>query len=203
MLYDPAAAEKYTIFPDQVKQVSPYYVKDKYHIKIEYKKDLFVPKVYETGKRLERFSVRSKIPMGDLHVNPRGDLCLCPKAVEKIKLTANYTVVELLTILVIPFFYAQSYFEKNGHWAWKDYSHGDPGILECFAETINQISNKKTLVLETINSLMKRNQDIIHSSEEITRQTLCFCGSKDKFRHCHHEAWMAAKLLKQHIQLNS
>ena len=67
---------------------------------------------------------------------------------------------------VIPFFYRLSYVEKfgtdissNDH--WEEYSHGDEGIKEYFAEMIN------------------------YAKSNFGRNDLCPCGSGKKYKRCH------------------
>ncbi|MFH0812005.1 MAG: SEC-C metal-binding domain-containing protein [Pseudomonadota bacterium] len=190
---------KYVVFPEEDMRSSEYYINDNYQVRVDYKDTFFIPEVYETAGRIKAFAERKNIALPDLHVNYRGNLCLCPKPLEKVILNGPYTIERFFTLLVIPFFYAQSYYEKFNRWPWKDYSHGDPGILECYADHISKVQEKAAFVESTINSLNSRNQSVVRSADQITRQSLCFCGSGKKFRSCHNEAWEAAKMLKRTI----
>jgi hypothetical protein len=199
MFYSADLEDQYIIFPNEDVHSSDQYIYDVYQIRVRYNDALFIPEVYETSGRIKAFAQQKKVELADLHINALGALCLCPKPLEKLKLNDAYTLQDFFTILVIPFFYAQSFFEKFNRWPWKDYNHGDPGILECYSEYIAKVQDKKVFVENTINSLNPRNRLIVRSADQITRQSLCFCDSGKKFRDCHHEAWEAAKILKRTI----
>jgi|CXWL01.1.fsa_nt_gi hypothetical protein len=201
MFYDETLDNGYVIFPDENVRSSDYYIHDVYQIRANYDDALFIPEVYETSGRIKTFAQRRNILLPDLHVNNWGNLCLCPKSLERVKLSDPHTIQDFFTLLVIPFFYSQSFFEKFNRWPWKDYSHGDTGILECYADYIMKVHDKTKFVENTINSLNSGNQKILRSADQITRQSLCFCGSGKKFRKCHHEAWEAVKGLKRELSL--
>ncbi len=199
MFYDGSVDEGYVIFPDKNVHSSDQYIIDCYQIRIEYCDTRFIPIVYETAGRLKKFARQRNMELADLHINFAGDLCLCPKPLEKVKLANSYTIEDFFKLMLIPFFYAQSYFEKYSKWPWKDYSHGDPGIVECFAAYISKVQEKKAFIENTVNSLNVKNQMIVRSADQITRQALCFCNSGNKFRNCHHGAWMSVKILKKYL----
>ena len=202
MFYDASISEGYVVFPIEEKQrISDKYIYDVYQVLVDYHDALFIPAVYETGGRIKAFAQRKKMYLADLHINDRGNLCLCPKPLEKVLLNEPYTIQDFFKLLLMPFFYAQSYFENFSKWPWKDYSHGDPGILECYADHITKVQDKTAFIERSVISLNAQNQSVIRSADQITRQTLCFCGSGDKFRKCHHEAWEAAKKLKEAVPL--
>jgi hypothetical protein len=201
MFYDASISGGSIVFPTEEKQrASDEYIYDVYQILIDYHDALFIPEVYETGGRIKAFAERKKVYLADLHINGRGNLCLCPKPLEKVLLNESYTIQDFFVRLVMPFFYAQRYYEKFNKWPWKDYSHGDPGILECYADHIAKVLDKRTFIESTVISLNSQNQSVVRSGEQITRQTLCFCGSGNKFRNCHHEAWEAAKKFKEAVR---
>ena len=191
------ADEKYIIAPDKKQKEMGTYIYDSYQIKACHNEDGFIPKVYETDKRIISYAQNKKYPPCDLHVNsPDGNVCLCPKPQERLKLVNDYTLKDFFLYLVIPFFYAQSFFEKFDYWPWGDYSHGDMGILECYAKYLHQAREKDVFFADTVKALKAENQMVLSSSEQITRQTICFCGSGKKFRKCHPKAWDGIKLLK-------
>ena len=103
----------------------------------------------------------------------------------------------VLFILVIPFFYAQSFYEINNRWAWKDYSHGDMGILEAYVDNFDNLESENKFCIETYKSLQPEVQLIVTSSNIITRQFKCLCHSGNKFRNCHSKAFEGLKKLKK------
>ena len=196
MFYDESLDDRYIIFPDGEVHSSDRYINDVYQIRVEYDNASFVPAVYETSGRIKAFAKRKNVLLADFHINDDSRLCLCPKPLEKRILNNPHTIQDFFARLVIPFFYAHSFFEKFNRWPWKDYSHGDPGILECYAEFISKVQDKAPFIENTISALNVKNQGVLRSGDQITRQTLCFCNSGRKFRMCHHEAWEAAKGLR-------
>lgn len=158
MFYDESSGGKSIIFPYEDKHSSDQYIYDVYQVRVDYLNIHFIPEVYETSGRIKAFAQRKNIELPDLHVNYLGNLCLCPKPLERVKLNDSYNIQDFFTVLVIPFFYSQSYYEKFNRWPWKDYSHGDPGILECYAEYISKVQDKAAFVKSTISSLNSRNQ---------------------------------------------
>lgn len=201
MFYDDSLEEGYVAFPGEEKHSSDQYIYDVYQILVDCHDVHFIPEVYETSDRMKAFALRKNIFLPDLHINDRGNLCLCPRPLEKVRLNESYTIQDFFVRLVMPFFYAQSYYEKFNRWPWKDYSHGDPGILECYADYISKVQDKTAFVESAIISLNSQNQSVVRSADQITRQSLCFCGSGKKFRNCHHEAWEAAKKLKEEVRI--
>lgn len=189
---------KYIICPDEVQKEMGKYIFDNYNVRVCHDEKSFIPKVYETDKRIIAYAQKKNRLVCDLHVNlPDGNVCLCPKPLERLKLADNYTLKDFFIYLVIPFFYAQSFFEKFDYWPWGDYSHGDMGILECYVEYMSQTQKKDVFTADTARVLQSENQSVISSTEQITRQSTCLCGSGKKFRKCHPRAWKGIKLLKR------
>ncbi len=197
MFYDETSSDdKYIIFPDEGLQSSVKYIKDIYMVKIVFHNDSFIPSVYETADRIKLFAQKNSIKLCDLHVNDSGILCLCPKSLERIKLGDSYTIEDLFKKLLIPFFYAQSFYEKNKQWPWQDYSHGDMGLLEAYTDcSVN--SDSKVLCKETYSALKPDIRSVITSGNLVTRQSMCLCNSGEKFRKCHKRAWEGIKKLKK------
>jgi len=123
-------------------------IEDEYQIRIELKRSKFsnLPQVYETDYRLLRVAESRGIQKEDLHINPTsGSACLCIKPEENIKLPNGFNLQVFFNELVIPFFYAQSYFEKNNSWPWGQYSHGVLGFIEWYLEQANSTREKKRI----------------------------------------------------------
>ncbi|MDD4202437.1 MAG: SEC-C domain-containing protein [Candidatus Omnitrophica bacterium] len=188
----------YVIFPDESQPTRGIHLVDTYQIRVEHFNNEDIPKVYEIGNRIISHAEKVNKPIRDLHINNSdGNVCLCPKPEESIKLPINYNLEDFFMKLVIPFFYAQIFFEKYNRWPWGEYSHGDVGILECYGRCISQSEDKKAFTEDTIKSLNFENQKKIQSLDKISRQSVCWCGSGEKFRKCHHEAWLNLKMLKE------
>ena len=198
MYYDETNSEdRYVIFPQEELKLSSKYIKDIYVVRIVFCDDRFIPKVYEIDRRIRSFAQRNGIKLCNLHVNISDDLCLCPKSLERIKLKDSYTIKDFFTILLVPFFYAQSFYETNNRWPWKDYSHGDIGLLEAYADYSIDSESTNGFCRETYSAFKSEIQSVITSADAITRQSMCLCNSGGKFRKCHRKAWEGLKKIKK------
>lgn len=194
--YNPKSKE-FIIFPNESQKEHGKYIYDHYSVKIINEDGSFISKVYELDGRLQNVASMKNMPIHDLHVNPSGNVCLCPRTLEKIKLPRKYSFNNFICELIIPFFYFQSFFEKYNYWPWNAYSHGDMGILETYFKFAPSQKNNPEFLLDTFNSLQPEIKALIKDkSVKITRQALCLCGTKQKFRSCHHKAWKGLKQLK-------
>jgi len=181
-------------------------IQDKYQIRIVLKKSNFsdLPQVYETGSRLINVAQSRNLSPIDLHINESGALCLCIRPEEIINLPTGFTLRDFLQNLVVPFFYAQSYFEKNESWPWGEYSHGELGLIEWYLRNKNQ---SPEVIKDFFDQLQKSDKfwpifrRLLMSKNAIKGHTECICGKKDKFRNCHPEIFMGIWKLKRDVIL--
>jgi len=112
------------------------FIQDSYEIEIDFNSANSLPTIHNTDNRILNYSKLHKIQTADLHLKPNGSLCLCHTLQEKSFFKADTGKLDLyeFIILVIQFFYAHSYFEKNKKEPWKGYSHGFFGTIEYLAE---------------------------------------------------------------------
>lgn len=179
-----------------------YLVKDVYKIQIKFLRNgnSILPQVREIGGRLESFSKKSGINMADLHVQPNGTLCLCPRQEEERRMPSGLDLDILFSELIIPFFYSHSFFEKYNNRPWKDYSHGTLGTLEYYARSYvgrDLTFAEKTLVAleENYNlSLAEYYSQLLRSIIKLGKAQ-CPCESGKKFKDCHKEAFEGLKKL--------
>lgn len=180
-------------------------IQDKYQIRIELKKSDFsdLPQVYEIGSRLNNIAQSRNLRTVDLHINPSGAVCLCIKPEEAGYLPSGFNLRDFFQNLVIPFFYAQSYFEKNNSWPWGQYSHGGIGLIEWYLRNQNQGPE----VIKELFDRLKRDkncwpmfQRLLRSKNAIKGHTECICGKKEKLRDCHPEIFKGIWKLKQDIK---
>ncbi len=127
-----------------------------------------------------------KIP--DRHLNSDGSACLYVRLEESFVLP-NSDFKIFFQQLIIPFLYAQLFFDRKGCWPWDEYSHGSAGILESFLYSSGKIKAEDCLI-----ELKKSNdwEDVkrILSQKKIKGHlTRCFCPKKDYLRRCHSDAW--------------
>lgn len=179
-------------------------LKDKYQIRIELKGSEFsdLPQIYETDSRLEKVAESRNLRKEDLHINPSGAACLCIKPEEVESLPNGFSLQDFFNNLVTPFFYAQSYFEKNNTWPWGQYSHGVWGFIEWY---LKQDNPTKQTTEDCLECLRKYNNEwqllkgCLASKYKVKGHHLCICGKNEKFRNCHNNVLHGIWKLKQHI----
>lgn len=146
------------------------------------------PWLYETG---------SKIPkIADWHVY-EDTLTCCVKVepAEIIRCLKGITITEYIKEEALPYFFNQTHRKIEGYYVNGEYGHGLAGICQFYSEE-----------LKTGNDLreMLRLMHFIATHVKPERTSLCFCGSRIKFRHCHRNAYDKLKVigddnLRQHI----
>ena len=179
-------------------------IKDKYQIRIELKGSEFsdLPQVYETNSRLKKVADSRNIKKEDLHINPSGAACLCIKPEEAASLPNGFNFQDFFNNLVIPFFYAQSYFEKNNTWPWGQYSHGIWGFIEWYLKQDNPTRKSTEDFLEQLqkyNNEWQLLKNLLTPKREVKGHQQCICGKDEKFRNCHKDILHGIWKLKQDI----
>lgn len=109
------------------------------------------------------------------HISKDGLCCLCPRVEEILILGKNYTILDYINKLVIPYLAAQKLNDLGQDWPFGEYSHYSLGIIEYYKEKLKTTDIK--LVLKCLKFL---------SGEiSIRRNDKCFCGNSNKFKNCH------------------
>lgn len=143
-------------------------IDDSYYIEIEIPDDypVSIPILREKGGEIPH--------QMDRHINGDGTCCVCIKPAERLHWPTGSSIVDYVQSLVIPFLINQYHFDATGQWISGDYSHGDRGVYEFYAEHLNEPNPVRLLGLlaEAINPLMNKMKK-------------CPCGSKKVFRKCH------------------
>lgn len=178
-------------------------IQDKYQIEIALKTSEHsnLPQVYERNDRIKLVASAKSRKLEDLHINPNGAACLCLNTKEKEHLPNGFNIPDFFHNLVIPFFYGQSCFEKNGVWPSEQYGHGIAGLLEGFFER-KDVPKKE---VESFIDYLKPRQEwqliqkILTSKKRVKGHYPCICGSSKKFRNCHKDALQGLWKLKQVI----
>lgn len=166
-------------------------ITDLYEVRIELKSSALseLPRVRETKSRIKQFAKARNINLADLHTYEDGTACLCVKPAEIQYFPDKFCFQKFVEELVVPFFYAQSYFEQNATWPWETYSHGSLGWLEWYFD-----QEATSVTKEFINHLQSQRD------WKIVRRTLmrkgglkghhaCLCGSSKSYRNCHQKVF--------------
>lgn len=162
-----------------------------------------LPWVHEIGNRTEEIARKWKISdLRDLHSNPSRykSACLCVGQEEKIKLPPGSSFIDFMEKLVVPYFYGLSYFNENGKWPWKEYSHGALGILEY--NSTDKIKTTEEKISDIVSALRadnkwRKNRKIL---QKLRTNCLCICGSNKLFKECHPDAFSGMLKLKSDIE---
>jgi len=145
---------------------------DNYELRIEYKPGYpyFFPSVFETGGR---------IPVNvDWHVyESDGHLCICTTTDEYIKTASGLNLSNFIRRELIPYLFNQTHRRLTGFFL-HEMAHGEKGELVTLKQLLqtSEATNIHWLLLHILNGVRPE------------RTSLCFCGSKIKYRHCHRSA---------------
>ncbi|QNF34414.1 SEC-C domain-containing protein [Adhaeribacter swui] len=131
------------------------------------------PILHETGGKIPK--------IGDWHVYEDSKACCLKIPPEEIIRCKNgISVLEFIEEEVIPYFFNQTHRMEVGYYVNGEYSHGAKGIYEYYSKILGTSGNIKL----TIKMLR-----FIALKSEPKRTSLCFCGSSNKYRKCHREAY--------------
>lgn len=164
---------------------------DSYDIKIVIGRfPLRFPLVYEVGER---------IPLKiDRHIYPSsGNCCLTTTSKEVILLkTKVKTLHDFISLIVVPYFQNNSFYELNKKYKEGEYSHGVPGIIEGYRDILN--IEKMSLIPAILKNRI--------SGELLTNKSKCYCGSGQTMKVCknglHRRSYKEFKRLDLYILKN-
>ena len=193
----------YVIKPEKGHLSNGIRIKDEYKIEVVFQNSEHsnLPQVYERGSKIEAVAKKRDLKLEDLHINPSGAVCLCIRENESYNFPKGFNLRDFFNNLVIPFFYSQSYFEKNNSWPWGQYSHGILGLLEWYAERRETTKNKIEKFITQLPKypLWQECRQRLKQKGKIKGHHLCVCGSSEKFRNCHKQVFDGLWKLKQDI----
>ncbi|MEK6537546.1 MAG: hypothetical protein AABZ46_00250, partial [Nitrospirota bacterium] len=126
MFYD-KENKQFFLNPKEDYDPPEYRIRDEYQIEIILERGKFsdLPQVREIGGRIDRVrKIKGFAHPKDMHVGENGNVCLCPKQAEFRILSNGFNMQDFVCGLVIPFFYGQSFYARNGSWPFGEYQHG-------------------------------------------------------------------------------
>ena len=167
------------VYPGQI-------LNEKYQIKIsKNSKERRVTKLWVYVDSSKWIPKRHFFDTGD------GRACLTGPVEEDDLFTRGYSFFEYFERFVIPFLYAQSYFDKHGRWPWPAYDHNAAGILQSFKNG----DSTKPQVLACLKQLKTSKQ--WNAVEPILRGRFdgkkCLCGSGYMMNKCHTSLILVAR----------
>lgn len=166
---------------------------DSYQIRIELQSSPVsnLPIVIETAKRIKRVAENNDIPINDLHTYENNQICLCVKPSEASYFPNGFYFQDFIESLVVPFFYAQKYFEDYKIWPWDTYSHGALGWFEWYNEQVKPTKETTEWFLENLRKEKSWNiiGNVLTKKGGVKGHQNCLCGSKKKYRNCHNNVF--------------
>ncbi len=145
MYYD-AERDECILNPSKEHWIDPRRIKDAYEIEITFSHSRFsaLPQVRETGERIRIVAQERGDKLEDLHINKylNDTACLCMQMEEKELFPEGFSLNVFVQQLVVPFFYWQSYLERQGCSPWDGYSHKVEGVLEWYEDNKTKVSSE-------------------------------------------------------------
>lgn len=168
-------------------------IADSYNIQIELKASEIsaMPRVCETSSRIKKVAKTRKINLADLHTYDDGTACLCVKPAEVSYFPERFSFQIFVEQLIVPFFYAQSFFEQKGDWPWETYSHGRLGWLEWYFDqecASFTITKNFLLQLGAQRDWKGIRRDLLRKGG-VKGHRACLCGSLESYTKCHPKAF--------------
>lgn len=132
------------------------------------------------------FEVGGKIPINyDWHVyETDGHCCIKTTPEEMLACKKGITLSSFIEDEVKPYFFNQTFRRLNGYF-YQERSHGAKGWVEYFEEVFK--TDDTNLIRQGLKFIKKR--------QKPNRTSLCFCGSEQKYRHCHRDTFEKLVLL--------
>lgn len=191
----------YVLNPTPPQLENGFHIRDVYDLKIilQAGNHSELPRVYETSGRIQENARQRSLPLSDLHINGDDSGCLCLNVDEVRYLPDGFKLEHYIPRLVVPFFFAQSYFEKHGTWPWGQWGHGVSGLLEWYLKQ-PQITNEKLDIFVQQALALSDGPELkrhLMKKSGIKGHHPCICGSTNKFRNCHIDAMRGLRKLKE------
>jgi hypothetical protein len=160
-----------------------------YNVRVVHKGKKEFPKTFETGGKIQAVADKKVMKMIDLHIYPDdGALCLASPMVTYPLVANGFSLQQYVEDFLIPYLFAQQYFDKNEHWPWGDLSHGVSGHLEWLSRIDHPSAGDVNIALAHIQTLVKGEHFEELFSVRSRMHLQCTCKSGKKFRDCHPDA---------------
>lgn len=158
----------------------------KYEIKIgRNSKERRMPKLWLPTDSYKWIPRRHFFDKGD------GRACLTGPAEEDDLFTKGYSFLEYFERFVMPFLYAQTYFDQHGRWPWAEYDHNAAGVLQSFKNS----KGTESQVLACLNRLKESKQwDVVQAILQGRFDgKKCVCGNGLMINKCHRSLILVAR----------
>ncbi len=160
-----------------------------------------IPALYEIGGRTQLIAKKRRLTdIRDLHCNLDGSACVCVKQLEKQKFPRGSDLFVFVEELAVPYLFELSYYESHKKWLWGEYSHGNLGLLEFYAD---DHSPQTVEGVSEILQIMCKGENWKDYHRQFCRPSAkrpCLCGSRKSFGKCHPKAWSGLRQLNSEIK---
>jgi len=143
---------------------------DTYSIQIQvpYSFPYDLPKLYLLSKN---------IPWSyDRHIGINGGCCIAPSIEQRLILSRQYSILDFIEKLVIPFFASQKMFSLGLGWANGEYEHFTLGLIEYYKQKIECYNMEQVIIA----------LKVLCGKSKYKRNEKCFCNSGKKYKKCHY-----------------
>lgn len=131
--------------------------------------------------------------------------CVCGPVEEEKYLTQGFKFKTYFEQFVIPFLYAQKYYDLNNKtWPWGEYGHGSIGILASYFLVGDPINIP--IILEKLSEdghWKGTVKSLILQKSHVKGHIVCWCGKNKILRNCHVETWEGINKLKKDMKENN
>ena len=143
-------------------------------IEDNYLLEIVVPAWFPKAVPLVR-EIGGRIP-SDWHRNPSGALCLGSPTEVKLKAAECGTLGKFLELLVVPFLYGRSFYERHHEMPFGELDHGVDGVLKDFRSRFGVAEDKAAMAMVILAGLRKR----------VANKRPCPCGGGKRLGRCSH-----------------
>ncbi len=139
------------------------------------------PKLYERSNKFPKTA--------EWHTFNDESCCTAVRGKEILAVRNGITVLRYINEFAIPYLANQTFRRKNGEYANGEYAHNKNGEIEFFEELF--FTKNPLTILKCINLAL---------SDIDSKNTLCICESRVKYKHCHWKSIQKARILgKQYL----
>ena len=151
----------------------------------------------DSPSRLPALRIAGITKNANRHISPDDSACLCSPFAEKDFDTPKFLFRAYFERLVIPFLYGQMYYEKEKHWPWDDYSHGNLGILEAYDTASNRGAVQECLQqLRRDTATWPQVRALLRQHRAISDSAPCICKWHHRMTKCHPRALRGIQQLR-------
>lgn len=172
-----------------------FYISDRYNIRIVWGENKF-PDVAETSGRIKRVAQKYNLKLLDLHVYENFILCLACDQDLLYSFADKFSIDIYFNEYLIPFLFAQSFFEKYESWPWGELAHAEIGPLEWLGRRRNHTEMDIKLTLAVILNRFGKEKAQSLISIRCRPHKPCPCKSGKKNKDCHPDIKEAITLIR-------